>query len=146
MAPERLSALDMAFLCLEGDATPMHMGAVATFRPRRGWNADRVAVLLPNSHPDLVDAAAQRALTGLIAPKYRLRLLRSTPDNTHAVVVAEPPASATGNTDAAARAVLTRAHARLGNIWPDAPDDVADQRLIDLPRHRVAEVRTELGD
>ncbi|TWH20180.1 wax ester/triacylglycerol synthase family O-acyltransferase [Prauserella rugosa] len=46
MAPERLSALDMAFLCLEGDATPMHMGAVATFRPRRGWNADRVADLL----------------------------------------------------------------------------------------------------
>ncbi|MCP2236104.1 bis-aminopropyl spermidine synthase family protein [Prauserella halophila] len=109
-------------------------------------NADRVAVLLPNSHPDLADAVSQRALTGLIGPKYRLRLLRSTPDNTHAVVVAEPPASATGHTDAAARAVLTRAHGRLGNTWPDAPDDVAGDRLIDLPRHRVAEVRDELAD
>ncbi|MBB3051906.1 WS/DGAT/MGAT family acyltransferase [Prauserella isguenensis] len=46
MAPERLSALDMAFLCLEGDATPMHMGAVATFRPKRDWDADHVAGLL----------------------------------------------------------------------------------------------------
>lgn len=33
MPSDRLSALDVAFLCLEGDTTPMHMAAVATFRP-----------------------------------------------------------------------------------------------------------------
>lgn len=46
MAPERLSALDTAFLSMEADATPMHMGAVATFTPRRDWDADHVAGLL----------------------------------------------------------------------------------------------------
>ncbi|PXY21435.1 putative methyltransferase [Prauserella muralis] len=105
-------------------------------------NAPRVAVLLPNSHPDLASARAQQELTGLLAPKYRLQLLRSTPDNHHAVVIAEavPPDPAT-----AARAVWSRAHGRLANVWPDAPPDVADLRLIDLPRHRLAEARDALA-
>ncbi|MFC4004660.1 wax ester/triacylglycerol synthase family O-acyltransferase [Prauserella oleivorans] len=46
MAAERLSALDMAFLCLEGDSTPMHMGAVATFGPRRDLDTARLVTLL----------------------------------------------------------------------------------------------------
>ncbi|MFC4000467.1 bis-aminopropyl spermidine synthase family protein [Prauserella oleivorans] len=106
-------------------------------------NADRVAVLVPNAHPDLADAEAQRALSTLLAPKYRLRLLRSTPDNTHAVVVATAVPAA--DTTTAVHAVLTRAHGRLGNLWPSAPDDIADLRLIDLPRHRIAEAGERLA-
>jgi hypothetical protein len=106
-----------------------------------GVNAERLAVLVPNAHPDLADAAAQAALIDLVAPKYRLRLLRSTPDNKHAVVVAEK----TGTTTAA-HPVWTRAHARLGNVWPEAPGDVADRRLIDLPRHRIVDVLRRLSE
>ncbi|OQO92353.1 putative methyltransferase [Saccharomonospora piscinae] len=100
-------------------------------------SAARVAVLLPNAHPDLGDAASQSALKALLAPKYRLRLLRSTPDATHAVVLAERREDAG---DSAAHAVWTRAHARLGNVWPQAPAELADLRLIDLPRHRIVDV------
>lgn len=102
-------------------------------------NAERVALLLPNAHPDLTNAAAQAALTTLVADKYRLRLLRSTPDNTHAVVVAD--ATASSDTNAAVHAVWSRAHGRLANLWPGAPADIADLRLIDLPRHRIVETR-----
>lgn len=112
-------------------------------------NAPRVALLLPNSHPDLADAAAQTSLKALLAPKYELRLLRSTPDNRHAVVVAEA-----ATTETPLRAVWTRAHARLANVWPAAtdgaditdsadiaglPPEAADLRLIDLPRHKLAQ-------
>jgi predicted methyltransferase len=87
-------------------------------------NAERLAVLLPNAHPDLGDAESQQSLSKLVSGKYTLRFLRSTPDNKHAIVTAdavESPAE-----------LLTKAHARLGNL-----DDL---RLIDLPRHRLAEV------
>ncbi|SFP33078.1 Protein of unknown function DUF43 [Amycolatopsis arida] len=116
-------------------------------------NADRLAVLVPNRHPDLADAAAQAELRRLVAPKYRLRLLRSTPDGTHAVVLAEAaPAGALSS-------VWTRAHGKLGNTLREAlaatgaltrnaarqratelVPDVADLRLLDLPRHRIAEL------
>ncbi|MEU3272913.1 wax ester/triacylglycerol synthase family O-acyltransferase [Saccharomonospora sp. NPDC006951] len=46
MPSDRLSALDIAFLCLEGEATPMHMGAVATFRPRGQVDPHRLRSLL----------------------------------------------------------------------------------------------------
>jgi hypothetical protein len=97
-------------------------------------NAERLAVLVPNAHPDLVNAEAQASLIHLVRGKYRLRLLRSTPDNKHAVVTAdavEPAAE-----------LLTKAHARLGNLDPALPTDVLGYRLIDLPRHRIAELLT----
>ncbi|MFF5988614.1 wax ester/triacylglycerol synthase family O-acyltransferase [Prauserella flavalba] len=46
MPVDRLSALDVAFLCLEGENTPMHMGAVATFRPRRELEPQKIVALL----------------------------------------------------------------------------------------------------
>lgn len=105
-------------------------------------NADRVAALVPNAHPDLANAPSQAALTELVAPKYRLRLLRSTPDNTHAVVVAD---AVPGTQErAAVREVWTRAHGRLGNLWPNAPAALAELRLIDLPRHRIVDVSHRL--
>ena len=125
LAPERGTAVA---LDLDGDPGPWLLRVLLAV------NADRVAVLVPNAHPDLVDAAAQNSLLKLLAPKYRLRLLRSTPDNTHAVVVAEHV-----DAPSTARDVWTRAHARLGNVWPDAPRELADLRLIDLPRHRIVE-------
>lgn len=46
MPADRLSALDIAFLCLEGSTTPMHMGAMATFTPTAPVDAHRVAALV----------------------------------------------------------------------------------------------------
>ncbi|WP_158892435.1 bis-aminopropyl spermidine synthase family protein [Amycolatopsis anabasis] len=122
-------------------------------------NAPRVALLVPNSHPDLADAAAQEALARLVDAKYRLRYLRSTPDNTHAVVVAEAAAA-----PSAAGTVLAKAHGKLGNVWREAlieasggtltkneaRERIGDHpdlahRLIDLPRHRVATLLAALA-
>ncbi|WP_048876489.1 bis-aminopropyl spermidine synthase family protein [Saccharomonospora saliphila] len=110
-----------------------------------GINAERVAVLLPNAHPDLADAAGQRALRELLAPKYRLRLLRSTPDNTHAVVVADAVAPGGTAAQQAVHRVWTRAHARLRNLVPDLPAHLADLRAIDLPRHELVRLRSALA-
>lgn len=122
-------------------------------------NAERVAMLLPNDHPDLADERAQAALHGLLRDKYHLRLLRSTPDNTHAVVLAEAVPAEEANP--VAHAVLRRAHGKVANTWREAmvaasggeltkntardrirAHDLAigDHRLIDLPRHHLAEL------
>ncbi|OZM73720.1 putative methyltransferase [Amycolatopsis antarctica] len=132
-------------------------------------NAGRVATLLPNSHPDLGDARSQAALSELLAAKYRLRFLRSTPDNTHAVVLADAVAPEPDEVDGAglvARSLLTRAHGKLANTAREALVRASGTggtamtknearaalaplmtgldgfRLIDLPRHRLAAVLT----
>ncbi|WP_199746574.1 wax ester/triacylglycerol synthase family O-acyltransferase [Amycolatopsis sp. WAC 01416] len=46
MSGPQLSALDVAFLCLESETTPMHMGAVATFRPHGQVHARKLTTLL----------------------------------------------------------------------------------------------------
>ncbi|WP_190814202.1 wax ester/triacylglycerol synthase family O-acyltransferase [Saccharopolyspora pogona] len=46
MKTGEVSALDWAFLCLERDAAPMHLGAVAVFAPRRPVHPGRVAGVL----------------------------------------------------------------------------------------------------
>ena len=46
MASRQLSGLDVAFLCLEGETTPMHMGAVAIFHPHHAVDRSRIAELL----------------------------------------------------------------------------------------------------
>src|SRR3977135_2837480 len=46
MAGAQLSGLDVAFLSLEGQSTPMHMGAVVTFRPRGKVDGGKLATLL----------------------------------------------------------------------------------------------------
>jgi hypothetical protein len=100
--------------------------------------AQRLAILLPNSHHNLTNAQGQKELTDLIGAKYRVKFLRSIPDNNHAVVVADLLDDAPD--------LLTKAHARLANILPKAmienPEhaDILDHRLIDLPRHRIQEL------
>lgn len=46
MTTEQLTPLDMAFLCLEGHATPMHMGAVVVFEPDTHADPKRLAAML----------------------------------------------------------------------------------------------------
>src|SRR5207248_1218965 len=92
----------------EGDAVAMDLSADPgpwLLRALLGTNARRLALLVPNAHPDLANADAQAALKELIGAKYTLRFLRSTPDNRHAIVVAD----AVADPDE----ILTRAHARL---------------------------------
>ena len=60
MDVNRLSSLDVAFLCLERPATPMHLGAVAVFRPAGRVNPIR-----------LVDVLARRAAR---VPRLRQRV------------------------------------------------------------------------
>ena len=46
MAGRQLSGLDVAFLCLEGESTPMHMGSVVIFQPEEQIDPHGVAALL----------------------------------------------------------------------------------------------------
>ncbi|SDY51202.1 Diacylglycerol O-acyltransferase [Saccharopolyspora shandongensis] len=63
MKTGEVSALDQAFLCLEQDAAPMHLGAVAVFAPRRPVQPQRLAEVL-----------AERAQQ---IPRLRLRIRSS---------------------------------------------------------------------
>jgi len=117
----------------EGDAVAMDLTADPgpwLLRTLLGTNARRLALLVPNAHPDLADERSQTSLAELVRGKYTLRYLRSTPDNRHAVVVAD----AVEQQDE----VLTRAHARLANVSLDVPEDLVNLRLVDVPRHRLA--------
>jgi len=126
-------------------------------------------VLVPNNHPDLASQEPQRALTSLAAPKYSLRLRRSTPAPHYAVVeataVTSGPAART-----VAHDLLCRAHGKVGNVWREAlirhhaerPGEPLtrnearsliagtatepawlDARLIDLPRHAIRTLLSE---
>ncbi len=132
-------------------------------------NADHLAVLVPNNHPDLASQEAQHALTKLVAPKYSLRLRRSTPASSYAVVEATAVRFEHGTTPVAHH-LLCRAHGKVGNVWREAlircraerlgepltknearsmiagvvtRQAWLDARLIDLPRHAI---RTLLGE
>jgi len=135
-------------------------------------NADRLALLVPNGHPDVASEAGQRGLAELLDGKYRLRFRRSTPGPEHAVVVAEVVAPA--GLDPArrlVRGVLDRAHGRIGNVWREgliaaarragAPltkndarravraaasrPDVLDAAAIELPRRQLAELLADVA-
>jgi N4-bis(aminopropyl)spermidine synthase len=89
------------------------------FRALLAASAPRVAVVCRNGVPELRDAAGQRALARLIAPKYRItRLLRSTPEPDMAVIMAEQaPAGGLSGAQQVAGYVYARAHGKLGNAW-----------------------------
>ena len=130
-------------------------------------DAPRLALLVPNNHPDLANEAAQRRLTETVGVKYRLTLRRSTPGPRHAIVEATrvDPAGL-DPAQRVARAVLDRAHGKVGNTWREAliraaaADGVTltknearvrirdrvdatwllDEPLLWLPRHRITEL------
>jgi hypothetical protein len=84
-------------------------------------NASRLAVLVPNNHPDLADAVGLSRLRRLTRTKYRLTISRATPDGRHAVVAADAVATEElGPPDLLARRLLDRAHGKIGNVWRDA--------------------------
>jgi len=156
---------------LAGTAPPTHADGLAVdltddpgawlARLLLALDARRLAILVPNNHPDLATEAAQRSLTELIAPKYRLRLRRSTPGPRHAIVEADRVDVRADQ--AVVRDVLDRAHGKVGNTWREAliraaggaltkneareriravvasPGPLAEP-LISLPRHRIAEL------
>jgi hypothetical protein len=134
--------------------------------------ASRLAILVPNNHPDLASEAAQRALASLVSPRYRLRLRRSAPGPKLAIVEADRvDAEGLATGPRAVRDVLDRAHGKLGNTWREAlvrasaatgepltkndartraqeatgrPDALAEQ-LLTLPRHVVSAVLAEVS-
>lgn len=166
-AAERLGA-PVAELRRAGWTRPVRESAPAAFDLRADpgpWllrmllacSAQKVAFVVANNHPDITSERSQSELRDLISAKYRLKLHRSTPDGKHAIVVAER-----AGTESAADFVLQRAHGKLGNVWREAliaqsedltkrqareavaelaphRDDL-ELRLIDLPRHRIADV------
>ncbi len=67
MSGPRLSALDVAFLCLESETTPMHMGAVATFRPHGQVHARKLIALLAE-RAARIPKLRQRTRTALFPP------------------------------------------------------------------------------
>lgn len=130
-------------------------------------DAEHVALLVPNNHPDLADQAGQTALKELIGPKYRLTLRRSTPEPRYALVEAariDPARLATP--DRIRRYLLDRPHGKIANTWREALIAAAGQQgrvlsknearalvqvdeetlgvqseqLLDLPRHQIAYV------
>jgi N4-bis(aminopropyl)spermidine synthase len=131
-------------------------------------NARRAQLLTRNGHPDLADQRGQEALSGLVAPKYRLRYRRSHPRSDLAVVEAElvdPTTLSPG--DQLVRRLLDHAHGRVANVWreglielresltknqartiiAEACDDqrLLDLRLLDVPRHRLAPLLAQVA-
>ncbi|GAB4084976.1 hypothetical protein GCM10028784_16060 [Myceligenerans cantabricum] len=94
------------------------------YRVLLGVNARRVAVALPNNHPDITSQAAQDALRDDLAGKWTLTFRRSTPGPQHAVLVAdeagEPGRHAPDPVAVARRVLLGGASRQLGNAWRDA--------------------------
>ncbi|MFI9012168.1 bis-aminopropyl spermidine synthase family protein [Actinosynnema sp. NPDC053489] len=139
---------------LSGDPGPWLLRTLLACSP------GRMAALVPNNHPDVASAAGQRGLKSLVDTRFALRFLRSTPDGKHCVVVADQVLAGTLDVGGlAVREVLMRAHGKLGNVWREAlvtatrggltkrearerigEHEDWELRLIDLPRHRIAEV------
>ncbi|PSL58631.1 uncharacterized protein DUF43 [Saccharothrix carnea] len=139
---------------LSGDPGPWLLRTLLACSP------GRMAALVPNNHPNVSSAAGQQELRSLVDTRFALRFLRSTPDGKHCVVVADQVLA--GTLDAGGltvREVLMRAHGKLGNVWREAlvtathgaltkrearerigEHDDLELRLIDLPRHRIAEL------
>ena len=134
-------------------------------------NAARLALLVPNHHPDVSSQAGQEGLAGLVGVKYRLSYLRNTPDARYTVVLADrvEPARVEPGPDPGTllrRHVLDRAHGKLGNVWRDGLVRIAgitrnaardlvrqhaelavllDVALVDVPRHRLAGILAALA-
>ncbi|WP_245614554.1 bis-aminopropyl spermidine synthase family protein [Actinokineospora inagensis] len=117
-----------------------------------------VGALVSNNHPDVADQRGQVALRDLVRGKYSLTFHRSVAGGRHTVVVASPV-----DGGGVRGALLSRVHGKLANVWREAlitdsggtvtkreareqvsilaPDENdLDQRLIDLPLHRVRRI------
>ncbi len=130
-------------------------------------NADRIAILVPADHTDLVSADSFAALSSLVAPKWRLRR-RRLPRERLALVEATPvDVAGLDEGTAMARWLLDRPHGKIGNVWREGlirlatdhaagpltkkdaramveaavgEDDLLATTLMDLPRHRITRI------
>ena len=112
------------------------------FRALLASTAGRVAIVCRNGVPELRDAAGQRALERLIAPKYRItRLLRSTPEPDMAVILAErSPATGLTGGEQVAGFIYARAHGKLGNAWREGLIALCTSRGQELTKRRAREL------
>ena len=62
---DHLSPLDIAFLAMEGDSHPLHLGAVATFAPSTPVHPARIAAVLCERAQE-IPRLRQRARTSLL--------------------------------------------------------------------------------
>jgi hypothetical protein len=82
---------------------------------------DRLAVLVPNRHPDIAGAAGQVALRALVGARWDLRYRRSDPGPHLAIVEATAAHVPVGDVGARARRhVLDRPEGRLANVGREA--------------------------
>ncbi len=128
--------------------------------------ADRVALLVPNSHPDIADAAGQAALGALVADRYVLTLLRSQPTDHMAIViadrVADPQPTILDRPAATLRTALhdtiyTRSRGGVGaapskaevaaivdDVLAEIGEHYATVAVADLPRSVIERARTSM--
>ncbi|RPF22111.1 bis-aminopropyl spermidine synthase family protein [Myceligenerans xiligouense] len=97
------------------------------FRVLLGVNARRVAVAIPNNHPDITSGAAQDALRDDLAGKWRLTFRRSTPDSKHAILIADAVGEAGSSGRDPAPARPDGGIARGGRPDELGQDDVLDE-------------------
>jgi hypothetical protein len=82
---------------------------------------ERLAVLVPNGHPDIAGAAGQVALRALVGARWELRYRRSDPGPHLAIVEATAAHPPVGDAGARARRhVLDRPEGRLANVGREA--------------------------
>lgn len=126
-------------------------------------NAGRVTLVVSDDHPDLATGTSRRALDRLVRHKYELDGPHEG-EAPHQVILEATAVDATGLEPPARlrRRLLDHAHGKVANIWreglielrPDltqnqaraliagsgAPHEALDGRLLDLPRHQIAEL------
>jgi hypothetical protein len=124
LAPDSPDASPCAAPPADGDAVVAdlrHDAGPLLLRLLLATRAPRVAVLVPNDHADLADAAGQEALSSLLAGTWALRFRRSTPGPRLAIVEAVRAPVPPGDPAAVARRhVLDRPHAKLANACREA--------------------------
>jgi predicted methyltransferase len=120
-------------------------------------NAARLALLVPNAHPDVSSQRGQQGLADLVRAKYRLSFQRNTPDPSSTVVLADRVAPPADPAATLRSHVLHRAHGKLGNVWraglgasrervasSASRPDLLDASLVELPRHTLTALLADL--
>lgn len=136
-------------------------------------HAHRVVALLPATHPDLDGGAISPEVARATAPKYTLDSPRTVPDTEYVLVLVEKVEDAQlDSTQRLVRRLLERPHGTVAAVWReslvalgtelglgpvtknqaraiiralDAPQELLEARLVDLPRDRLAELRELLA-
>ncbi|MBO0607418.1 bis-aminopropyl spermidine synthase family protein [Myceligenerans salitolerans] len=109
------------------------------YRVLLGVNARRVAVAVPNNHPDIVSQAAQQALGGDLTGKWNLTFRRSTPGPKHAILVADDAGEPRDPAAVACRQVLGGAARKLETAWRDALVKASRTTGVAVSRHEARE-------